>query len=197
MILTSFGRGIYNLIKSTVNGSFALTSQPYVELNVKRGSQWELFSLFRNVPSNGEKVVLFRTGDKNCIVKNRILQSNKEDAEFYLSTNATITSTGTPYEIINLNEVYQEPLETAYYENPVVSAQGNLKLLDWIPGEQGVSNRSTGGFVTTGLERVLQPNSDYLLVIKNNAEQAADMSLYITFYEGIVNPLGTGDSVNT
>lgn len=197
MLLTSFGRGIYNLIKSAINGSFAVTTQTYVELNVKRGSQWEFFSLFRDVPVGGEKAVLFRTGDKNCIIKNRILQSNKEDAEFYLSKNATITSTGMPYEVINLNEVYQEPLETAYYENPVVAAQGDLKLLDWIPGEKGISNRSTGGFVTTGLERVLQPNSDYLLVIKNNAEQTADMSLYITFYEGIVNPLGTSDSVNT
>lgn len=190
MLLTSFSRGLYNLINSAINKTFAITFQNFIELNVKRGQQWETSQLFRDIPAGGEKVFLFRTGDLNVIVKNRVIRTNAEDVSYLLSTNPTISSTGDPDGIYNLNEEYQEELQSEIYLDPTVSSQGDLRLVDWIPGSAQIGGRSQGGFATDGIERVLSPNSDYLLVIRNDGDGPVDVSYYLTFYEGVVNPLG-------
>ena len=43
---------------------------------------------------------------------------------------------------------------------------------------------AVGTFATAGIERVLKPNTAYLLRITNNDAAACKVAVYTTFYEG-------------
>ena len=44
--------------------------------------------------------------------------------------------------------------------------------------------KAVGTFATAGIERVLKPNTSYLLRITNNDTVACKVAVYTTFYEG-------------
>jgi hypothetical protein len=193
MWLGSFTQGLYRRISQTIGGIFAITTQNFTELNSKRGQQWDVFELYRGLGTGEDKHWLLRTGSQTVILKNRALKTNSNDLEFLVSTDAVITDAGATNTVGNLNAVYQAPVETTFHLNPTVSSTGNPRIFDWVPGANTVGGRTEGGFATEGLERILAPNTDHLIIARNQGDSTADVSIYLTFYEGVVQPLGPDD----
>ena len=174
-------------------GSFtgfrALTTQPYTEANVKRGVQfyaraaWPLGAV---IPAAGQRKLFFQTGAKQVVVKLRDFQYVAEELRVNLYRTPTGVTGGTDITIHNYNGV-----------NPVATTVSGKK--DVATGTDGIEfdggdpeyffgggavGQRTASSIPQGRERVLPPNSTFLVVITNTGTGDARAQYYLDWYEG-------------
>ncbi len=188
-------RRFFFAVRECIGGSFALTTQNYTELNVKKGQQFFFVDVTLGIPGDGgTKEYLVRTTEP-VILKQRIYKTNTNDVDYEVFVGGTlnITDPGTPAIIRNANGVNPNTTNLQGFEDPVYTGEGFLIDLDWIPGSFEAGNRTNGGFSTEGYEKIIPGNTDLLIRFTNNSIDTLKLYYYLTWYEGPIVPMGDDD----
>lgn len=164
-------------------GLRALVTSSYVEANVKNGLQFEA-SVYDAVAAGTNFDVEFQTGAKPVVIKNRqvAFTGTVITANVY---EAPTTSAGTAGTVYNLNRLKPVTATASFKAAPTVTATGTqVGATTYGLGGSGVGPSVVSAFAASGVERVLKPNTKYLLRITNNDAAAQKVAAYITWYEG-------------
>lgn len=190
MAFGSWTEKLFNKVGNVIGGTSAVTVQPYIELNVKRGRQFFINEVVQSVSaSGGTKEYLIRTGPDPVLLKQRVIKTNSDDVDYEVFVGGTlsVTADGTPVTIRNANGVSPLPTQLEIYEDPTFTGTGNLSDLDWIPGAELQGNRSEGSFSTEGFEKVIPGNTDFIVRFTNNGGNPTKMLYFLTWYEGVID----------
>ena len=176
------------LDKRIYTGLQAFTTQPFIEANVKNSTEWELSFLESGLGAGLSIDSILSTGSQTVLVKSRQIAFNNESMTADVFEGTTFTG-GTPATIYNMNRVTPNAPEFTVTSNVSVTTTGTqIAATTFGLGGEGAGNRPIGSFAVTGVERVLKPNTDYLLRITNTAAVAQDIAVYATLYEGPLSP---------
>lgn len=186
--------GAWNVIGGSIDervytGYKGLTIQPFIESNVKNGTQWEYSFENAAVAAGANLDTLLTTGNQYVLVKNRQVTYNGSGMEATVFKGATYTG-GSTIPIYNLNTGIATPCLATARSGITITATGDqagAKAFSY--GVQDVGNRATGTYTVTGLERVLVPNTTYLLRVTNTDTVSRKINVYVTFYEGEISSL--------
>lgn len=171
-------------------GKRAMSIQTYIESNIKNGTQFEASRLFPSVTASSYVRVLFKTGALPVSVKDRRIEFNGSTitARVYEGTVYTggtdVTST-----IFNMNRINPKATTVQIIASPAtITTQGTeIAAPTYGIGSNLNGNATSGTYATNGAERILKPNTTYMLETQNTTIGTQDINTYITWYEGIVD----------
>lgn len=165
-------------------GLRALVTQSYTEVNVKNGLQFEASGYNAAVAAAGNFDVEFQTGAKPVIIKDRQIAFTGTGITINVY-EAPTTSAGTAGTVYNLNRINPVAATASFKTAPTVTAVGTqVATTNYGIGGSGVGQTIVSAFSSQGAERVLKPNTKYLLRITNNDAAAQKVAAYFTWYEG-------------
>lgn len=166
-------------------GLRAPTIQFYTEANVKNGLQFE--ASFDNPgveATTGQVNAIFITGAKPVIVKARIIDFTGKKIRASVYRTPTYTG-GTPIPIYNLNDIGPVTTTVSVLSGATITAPGTqFGAPNTVYGSDLQGNSVQGTFAVTGQERILRPNTTYLLRIENLGDTPSNIAGYLTWYEG-------------
>jgi len=186
--------GAWNTIGAPIDervytGLKGLTTQPFIEANVKNGTQWEFSFENNSVAAGASTDSILTTGNQYVLIKSRQITFTGSEIEASVYKNPTYTG-GSTIPIYNLNTaIGGSPLSVLRTGITVTSVGTEIAAKTHSYGSDTNGNRSSGSFSVFGLERVLQPNTSYLLRVTNQDSSTVKVAGYITFYEGEISSL--------
>lgn len=170
-------------------GLKGLTTQSFIEANVKNGTQWEVSFESTSIASGANSDAILVTGNQYVLIKSRLLNFTGSEIEVSVYKNSTYTG-GSNLPIYNLNTVIGgSPLAVMKTGVTVTSIGTEIASKTHYYGTDTNVNQAVGSFSVAGIERVLAPNTIYLLRIINQAATSIKLAGYITFYEGEISSL--------
>lgn len=168
------------------SGLRALTAQSYTEANVKNGVQFYIqHNLPQLVATTGVYKLLFTTGAKPVLIKGREMYGIGETFSLQVYKQPTApTPGGTLLTVQNYNDVGPVASTVTVRGGVATTADGT----PWgdpqrLFGQSAAGQRAGSGLAPGG-DRVLKPNSSYLVVFRNTGSGAADIDYFLTWYEG-------------
>lgn len=175
----------------TIEGSKAYTVQPYTELNIKRGLQFYArvaYPLGGTIAAGATQKLYFETGDKTVLVKDRMFHYIGEEFEIGIYGSPTGVTGGTAIPISNWN--LKSPQATT-----IVSAlKGVTTTTDGTAAQEpeyffgaAAEGQRAPDSIPEGYERVIPPNSSFLVTITNNGSSPARCEYTLTWYEGDIS----------
>lgn len=168
-------------------GTRAITSQNYTEANIKNGVQFEASALNTGIAAAGTVDVVFITGAKPIIVKARQLTFNGTSGTARVFRAPTYTG-GTNATIYNLNDRNPVASTVTIKSGATVTATGTeFGAVTYLMGSTGNGQTVVSTFAVAGQERILRPNTTYLLRITNTSGSTQDFASYLSWYEGGTN----------
>ena len=166
-------------------GLRAMTTQSYTEANVKNGLQYEANSPLISLAAAANSDILFTTGSKPVIIKSRTIAFSGVGISAAVYEAPTITANGTAIAAYNLSRIIPTAAVSTLSSGPTVTATGTqISAKTFAIGSTGVGNSSLGTYAVSGSERVLKPQTSYLLRITNTGPDTCSISAYISWYEG-------------
>lgn len=167
------------------SGTRAITAQTYTEANVKNGLQFESSTPIVTVQPSTDTNVMFVTGDKPVIVKNRTVSFTGTGITATVFEGGVASSSGTQMQAYGLSRITQIPVASHIYYNSAMSSNGSQISASVVSmGSASNGQNTVGSFGVSGSERILMPNTVYLLKVTNTDSSACKMAVYITWYEG-------------
>jgi hypothetical protein len=169
-------------------GVAAVTSQSYIEANVKYGLQFYLQYSLPQLPANTAHKILFTTGAKPVLIKARELYALGQFVSLQVYKQPVAPAPlGTLLTVQNFNDA-------APVASTVTIRGGVTTTSDGTPwgdaqrlfGASTVGQR-TGSGLAPGGDRVLKPNSSYLVIVRNTdsgGSSTADADYFLSWYEG-------------
>lgn len=173
----------------TFVGLRAITTQPYTEANVKNGLQFDLranWPLSDVIGTLTSRKISFTTGAKTVLVKLREFQFIAEEMTLRLFKDPVITVAGTPLSINNYNSRNPVASTVTAAKNVTTSSDGtefNAADYEAFFGTQANPQR-VQSTALQGRERILLPNTTYLVVITNTGTGDARAEYHLDWYEG-------------
>lgn len=165
-------------------GLRALTTQSYIEANVKSGVQYEVSSYAAALAAGANQDTVFTTGASPVLVKTR--QIGFDAAKLEARVYGGVTYTGgslVPYFNLNLRNPVAGTV--AIRSGATITGVGvEVAAASYMVGSTENGNRTVGTFQLSGLERLLNPNTNYMLRITNTSAAPSQVSTYISWYEG-------------
>lgn len=168
-------------------GLRAMTVQSYTEANVKNGVQYEC-SIYVGALAGGANIdLVFNTGSKPVIVKNRQVGFTGVGLEAIVYGGTTFTG-GTTVPVYNLTALNPVATTVQVLLNPTILTTGTEggARSHYIGTSSGAGNQ-VGTFVAPDTERVLAPFTTYMLRLTNLDSQAIKATVYLTWYEGTLD----------
>lgn len=166
-------------------GLRAMTVQNYVEANVKNGLQFEFGTQAMTVAASANMDVLFVTGSKSVIIKDRAVSFNGAGVTAVVYESPTVSTNGTALFVGNLSRIAPQATTIAAYQGPTITSVGTqISAPNASIGSTAQGQSVVGTFSTGGAERILKSNTSYLLRITNNDTSSCKISAYVTWYEG-------------
>lgn len=168
------------------SGLRAMTTQSYIEANVKYGLQFYLQHSLPQLPATtGAYKLLFTTGAKQVLIKGREMYGIGELISIQLYKQPTApTPGGTLIAVQNFNDV--SPVATT-----VTIRGGVTTTSDGTPwGDpqrlfgQSAAGQRAGSGLSPGGDRILKANSTYLVIFRNTGSGTADIDYFLTWFEG-------------
>ena len=168
------------------NGLRAITVQPYTEANVKRGLQFYANVEFIAVPVGTTKNIVFKTGAKAVIVKQRTLNFTGSSKLYYRVYEGVTYTGGTAVTVGNENRVSPEATTVLSVHTATLgSLPATYRQLAVYGASSGQGNNiSRLGQDTQGLETILKANTTYVVTLENNAGSTGDIQFGLSWYEG-------------
>lgn len=164
-------------------GNRALTVQSYVEANSKIGVQHEGSALFTAVPALGINDTIFLTGSKPVALKGRVVSYSGEGVVAEVYSGATYTG-GTEADYQNASDINPVVGESKIIVGATIVTDGSLNFAP-IYSLGNKSNQGQGSTLSVlGSERLLKPNTPYLLRLASLDSAVQDISSFLTWYEG-------------
>jgi len=164
-------------------GYRALTVQSYVEANSKNGVQHEGSVLLTAVPGSGTNNTIFLTGSLPVALKGRVISYSGEGVSGEIYSGATYTG-GTEATYQNASDINPVAGEAKIIVGASIVTDGFLAFAP----VYSIGNKSNQGQGSTssvlGAERLLKPNTAYLLRLTSLDASAQDISSYLSWYEG-------------
>ena len=168
-------------------GNQAITVQPFTEVNVKRGTQFEGSTLLLNVGGGSSNDTIFLTGTQPVILKVRRVGYSGTGVSAFIYNSPSYTG-GTPAAYQNANNINPAVGESTIIVGSTVSSDGVLAFAP-VHTLGNTSNQGKGSAISTiAVEHILVPNTPYLLRLTSLDSQSQDITSYISWYEG---PLST------
>lgn len=168
---------------NTYIGDSAITVQSYVEINSKRGTQWETQIHFTSIAASATQTFAFTTGSQPVLIKCRQINGEYAKLTYSIYRDSTVTG-GTSISVANMNDRTPQHGEVVVVKNPTVSVQGTL----WAPPLVvlgSATNKTYSSYGENQGERVLKENTTYLITITNNTTNTVpDLTVDLSFYEG-------------
>lgn len=175
-------------------GDAAMAVQFYPELNIKRGRQFYLraaWPLADRITANTSRLLHFTTGPTPVIVKLRDFSYIAEELVIRLWVGPTGVTGGDALEISNYNGInpdYSAALGITATKNVAVTDKGvefGGSDPEYYFGSSSAGGR-TQASIPQGRERVLPPNTEFIVEIENSASGStpARAQYYIDFYVG-------------
>ncbi len=166
-------------------GLRALTTQSYIEANVKNGVQYELSSTNLAVGIGANIDVVATTGALPVLIKLRKIDFNGSNLQARVYKDTVFTGgTLVPYFNMNLRNPVAGTVQIragATVSNIGVEAGAPTFMLGSVGG---VGQSSIGSYALSGIERLLAPNTNYALRITNTSPAVQDIATYLSWYEG-------------
>jgi len=170
-------------------GTRGLIVQPYTEANVKNGMQYYLraaWPLTDVIPTTESRKVWVKTGTQKVLVKLRDLQFVAEELRLELFRAPVTVTGGIDLTIQNYNSI-----------NPVVTttvAKKNVTTVsDGVPFDAGdpeyfygaaASPQRVAASIPQGRERVIPPNTEFIVKITNTGSGSARVQYFLDWFEG-------------
>lgn len=164
-------------------GLRAMVSQSYNEANVKMGRQSYIrtaWPLADPIAAGTPRKIHFRTGALQVIFKGRVFDYVSEEMTLTLYEGATGITGGTAVPVRNFNRV--SPVASLVTVTKNVTATSNGTVIDdaeYFFGSANAPQRNPGS-IPTGRERILKPNTSYLIEIAG----AGRAQYFGDWYEG-------------
>lgn len=180
---------MYNFFKRSVDvfrGLQGYTVQSFVEANVKNGVQFEYSNAPADLAAGTSVDYIFTTpASVPVLVKERAILTDAGSITATTFEGATFTG-GTAGAIYNLNRLIPTASGSVLRTGATVTATGTQVFAQThgLANTSGADVQRTTTSATTGLERALKANTQYLLRITNTGTATARVRLYITWYEG-------------
>ena len=165
-------------------GLRALTIQTYNEANVKNGVQYEISNNVPALANAGTIDTIFITGPLPVIIKTRIVKFNNISLLTQVFRAPTYTG-GTPATYYNLNNRNPVAGGVTILSGATITVAGTeFGAPTYDIGTAGQGNTTVSTFSTFGQERLLNPNTTYMLRITNDSGSTQRVSSYLSWYEG-------------
>ncbi len=165
-------------------GLRAIITQSYTEANVKNGLQYEASGIAASLAAGANFDVEFQTGAKPVIVKGRQISFTGTQITATVF-EAPTTSGGSAATVYNLNRINPVATTCTVKTGITVSATGTqISAPTYGIGSAGTGNSVNGTYAVDGAERVLKPNTKYLLRITNNDAATQKAAAIFSWYEG-------------
>lgn len=166
-----------------INGLRAETVQSYDEINKKRGMQWEA-SRVVTLAGSASTTSIFKTGALPVDLKQRAFAFDGIGITASIFKAPTYTG-GTATSAFNFRTDTTTGLLTTLFIDPIVTNNGTKCGADiYAIGPSSPTSRGMGLIIYPG-NRILEPNTTYLLTITNRDTNASQIvSSRIEFYEG-------------
>lgn len=165
-------------------GRNAQCVQPYDEYNKKAGVQWEASRRVTAASAGQVFNAIMQTGDSTVDLKRREFAYTGAGLVASVYTNPTYTG-GTPATAYNMRPGSTNTSGVTLLVEPTVTNNGTQVGAD-IYAIGPNTNQTTGSTVVAyATNRILEPNTTYLLVI--TAEDAQDIAARIEWYEGVLD----------
>lgn len=167
-------------------GVRAFNTQSYVESNVKLGSQFYIQATQPLLAAGASQKIAFTTGNLPVLIKGRDLYASANNLSYAVFRQPSGISGGTPVAIQNYNDI--NPIATTCSILAGVTATSNGTPWgdpQFIYGSNNAGARTGSGLAPSG-DRVLKPNTTYLVVITNQDTAALTFapSWFLTWFEG-------------
>lgn len=173
-------------LEAVAAGLRAFGMQSYVESNVKLGTQFYAQYSLPLLAAAASHKISFATGAKKVSVKGRDLYAAGANISYQIFKVPTGLSGGNAIPVQNYNDV--NPVATSVSIKGGVTATGNGT--SWGDPSYIYGSTLVGGRVGSGLapggDRILAPNSTYLVVVTNldTAALTVPPSWFLTWFEG-------------
>jgi hypothetical protein len=168
------------------DGDKALNVQSFLELNCKAGNQWETARYNPSMVANGVTDTVVVTGSKYVLLKDLII--NFDSLLFGMQIFKAPTYTGgTPRTVYNMRDDAASTSSIAILDGATVTEPGTAVAPQIVAlGTETGGNRRTTQFAPQlGIERVLSPESVYLIRSYNlDTGNPSRVSSIATWYEG-------------
>lgn len=170
-------------------GLKAFVVQNFIEANVKNSTQWEFATQNNSLAAGTFQDAVLIVGAQPILIKSRQIVFTGAAITAQVFEAPTYTG-GTTQPIYNLNRTNPLACLSVMKTGVTTTVTGSqVAAPTYAYGTESQGNRAVGTFSVTGLERVLAPNTTYLLRITNNDTATAKVSTYVTFYEGEISSL--------
>jgi hypothetical protein len=176
-----------HMVSQTPSGAYTgesgAVTQSYIEINAKRGVQYEASRRVTGLTTSQTLDSVFLTGDKPAILKQRLFSFTGDGLIASIYESPTYTGgVADPY--YNLSRINPTAGDVTLLAGGTlnVTAVGTKAFADdfFIAGGTGATRG--GSLRPTGAERILKPNTAYLL--RQTMLSNQDISAYITWYSG-------------
>lgn len=173
-----------------INGLRAVVTQPYDEMNKKRGRQFNASRLVENAPTStgglnaaGVYYSIIKTGSQPVDLKSREFAYSGTSIIADIFENPTYTG-GTPDPLYNSNGIVSNTFETQLLVGFTLTDEG-VQFASSIYGLGPTSQQSKGASnALYGSNYILAPNTSYLLKFYSTDDQLQDIAARIEGYEG-------------
>lgn len=164
-------------------GLRALNVQSYTESNTKLGTQFYFQIQIPTVTAGGAVSIGFTTGALPVLVKDRQMTAFGSLVTLQLFKAPTFTG-GTAIAVQNYNDINPVATTVTIAKGVTVSNSGT----PWgdpvrVFGSSSTAQRTSSGLAPGG-DRVLKPNSKYLITISNPDNADAQVDYYLSWFEG-------------
>jgi len=173
--------------KSKFDGS----ELPSIEKRIEDGFVFECSSKIQIANAGGVGKWLLRTGKSRVVIHARQITSNGNELDYQAFGGVTVTSEGTPVQVVNRNSKDAQKTGVKVFHTPTVSGGQGVPPV-YLPGSSGVGQIAVGQFNQDSFVRILEANTDYIAQITNNGDiNPANAELYIMWSE-IAEPTPAG-----
>lgn len=166
------------------SGLRAITVQSYVEANSKLGVQHEISVFISQLAGGGVNDTLFITGSLPVIIKERTASYTGDGVILEIFEGATYSNIGSPITSYNLSRIVNTQPEAKFYSGATITSEGVTAFTpEYLIGNESQQGKGGTNHVT-GRERILKPNTVYLFKVTSTDNNAEDIWLFDSFYEG-------------
>lgn len=181
----------YGLPLSVLGGNQAVTVQSFTELNAKSGTQFEAADY---IESSTIQDLIIYTGNDPMIIKAIILQFDGDGVayQFHEGPTFNVANLGAQIDIYSLCKRCNNSSQVEIYQIADADITDGGTARTPLVRILGASQSGPNSIPTTGvegLERILKPNTTYLLKREGltGGQAAQQAAFYMTWYEGPVS----------
>lgn len=181
-----------DVLANVIGGDNAFVVQPFTEANVKRGLQYYIRTAWASdpvsngvIPGGASRKLHFVIGAKQILVKLRIFEYSGEELKIEIFSNPVGVTGGDNLPVINWNAVNPVASTVTVTENVSTTSDGTpfAGKPEYFFGAANANQRDTLS-IPEGRERVIPPNSEFLVIITNTNGQDARAQYFLDWYEG-------------